>query len=220
MVGGRTMNPLPVLFEQTVAAAYRQFDDGVRRWRDVDFAEWLGLEQPRNIRQLIEANRAELEEHGKLHTVRAVSGERGPAAIEYWLTFLGARCWCKPTRPAAFAAVARIASLEIHRACGLLDRPQQLEHVLGVLDLAFPKLHQDFAVQLDPAAQQPSSMAARDWLARGYYPIPLPIRRRAHEAALLAARRRARRAILKWYVAHHRSGYLQTLRRQGKSNKG
>lgn len=41
-----------------VQAAYRQFEDGVRRWRDVDLADWLGRETPAQIREQIEAERA------------------------------------------------------------------------------------------------------------------------------------------------------------------
>lgn len=89
---------LPIQYEPIVEAAYRLFDDGERRWRDVDIAEWLGLEQPRNIRQVIQDNRADLERHGKLHVARAVSGERGPAATEYWLNFKQSMRLCTYSR--------------------------------------------------------------------------------------------------------------------------
>jgi hypothetical protein len=84
-----------------VEAAYRLFDDDVRRWRDLDLAEWLGLEQPRNIRQTIELNRSELERHGPLHAVRAVADRPqggGNAASEYWLTFEHAMVICSLSR--------------------------------------------------------------------------------------------------------------------------
>jgi hypothetical protein len=81
-----------------VEAAYRLFDDDVRRWRDLDLAEWLGLERPRDIRAVIERNRAELERHGELRLQTAVSGERGPAATEYWLRFEQALVVCTQSR--------------------------------------------------------------------------------------------------------------------------
>ena len=61
--------------------------DGEPRVRDVDLAERLGFDRPRDIRKLIERNRAEIEAFGTCATVALViKGERGSTpATEYWL---------------------------------------------------------------------------------------------------------------------------------------
>jgi hypothetical protein len=85
------MTALPVTeLEPIVEAHYRLFEDGVRRWRDTDIAEWLGMAQPRAIRRVIERNKAELEEHGVLRFESANSTDergRGRPAKEWWLAF-------------------------------------------------------------------------------------------------------------------------------------
>jgi hypothetical protein len=83
--------------EPVVEARYRLFDDGVRRWRDLDIAEWLGLDRERNIRtNLIQPNRAELERHGPLLESQAKTG--GRSATEYWLSFEHAMVICSQSR--------------------------------------------------------------------------------------------------------------------------
>jgi hypothetical protein len=85
--------------EPVVEACYRLFDDGVRRWRDLDIAEWLGLERERNIRtNLIQPNREELERHGPLLEIQATPRTGGPTATEYWLTFAQAMVICSQSR--------------------------------------------------------------------------------------------------------------------------
>jgi hypothetical protein len=85
-------------FEPIVEAAYQPCDDGVRRWRDLDIAEWLGLEQPRTIRTVIENNRSELELHGNLMALPSYSGERGRPGTDYWLIFEQAMVLCAVSR--------------------------------------------------------------------------------------------------------------------------
>lgn len=73
-----------------IGAKSRLFEDGIRRVLDLDLAEWNELAQPRNIRQVIEANREDLERHGPLHVARAMADRPqggGRSATEYWLTF-------------------------------------------------------------------------------------------------------------------------------------
>lgn len=61
--------------------------DGEPRTRDIDIAERLGFERPRDIRKLIERNLAEIEGFGVCATVARTSDERGGRpATEYWLT--------------------------------------------------------------------------------------------------------------------------------------
>lgn len=61
--------------------------EGEPRVRDIDLAQRLGFDRPRDIRKLIERNRAELESFGTCATVaRVVKGARGSTeATEYWL---------------------------------------------------------------------------------------------------------------------------------------
>lgn len=84
--------------EPVIEVAYRLFEDGVRRWRDIDFAEWLGLEQPRNIRQTIEANLKRIKRHGSMHAVRASVPGGGKTYTEYWLNFEQAMVLCNLSR--------------------------------------------------------------------------------------------------------------------------
>jgi len=64
----------------------KAFDDGPRAL-DLDIAERLGFERPRNIRKLIERNMSELLRFGTCSTVeRVVKGTRGSTKVkEYWL---------------------------------------------------------------------------------------------------------------------------------------
>ncbi len=57
------------------------------RVRDVDVAVRGGMKRPRDVRQLIERNRAELEIYGPLE-IRGAAPRNGPGrlAAEYWLT--------------------------------------------------------------------------------------------------------------------------------------
>jgi hypothetical protein len=55
---------------------------GVRRWKDLRVAEWLGYKQRRRIRALIHKNLAQLERHGTV-----VTATERPGCIEYWLNF-------------------------------------------------------------------------------------------------------------------------------------
>jgi hypothetical protein len=48
-------------------------------------AERLEFARPRDIRQLIERNREELERHGSLRHHTATPSGGGPAFTEYWL---------------------------------------------------------------------------------------------------------------------------------------
>ena len=53
---------------------------------DIRIGERLGLAQPLNIRQVIEANRAELETYGEVFTRTVKTGPRGGRpANEFWL---------------------------------------------------------------------------------------------------------------------------------------
>ena len=63
----------------------RPDDDGEPRLLDLDLAERLGYERPRDIRKLIERHMDTLIEFGKCATVARFSGERGPAADAYLL---------------------------------------------------------------------------------------------------------------------------------------
>ena len=54
--------------------------------RDLDIAERLGFERPRNIRNLIERNKAEIEAFGVCFAVKQTSGVKGGRpSQEYWL---------------------------------------------------------------------------------------------------------------------------------------
>lgn len=58
--------------------------DGEPRARDLDIAERLGFDRPRDIRKLIERNLAEIESFGTCAIVARVV--RGNPVSEYWLT--------------------------------------------------------------------------------------------------------------------------------------
>jgi hypothetical protein len=64
--------------------------DGEPRARDLDIAERLGFSRPRDIRQLIEGNKAELEGFGTLARRAAASIVSGKGRVmetqEYWLS--------------------------------------------------------------------------------------------------------------------------------------
>lgn len=61
--------------------------DGEPRARDLDIAERLGFERPRDIRKLIERNLPEIESFGVCATVARTPDQRGGRpATEYWLT--------------------------------------------------------------------------------------------------------------------------------------
>ncbi len=61
--------------------------DGEPRARDLDIAERLGFDRPRDIRKLIERNLPEIESFGVCATVARTPAERGGRpATEYWLT--------------------------------------------------------------------------------------------------------------------------------------
>jgi hypothetical protein len=74
-------------------------------------AEWLGIAQPRNIRQVIEANKAELEEHGDMHFENAYPepGQPERVANEYWLNVDQATTVCILSRTPRSAAGSGIA---------------------------------------------------------------------------------------------------------------
>jgi hypothetical protein len=73
-----------VALQQTIETAFTPFADGVRRWRDLDIAEWLGLAEPYSIRDTIERNRAELERHGVILVRQAkISGAGRPTSENY-----------------------------------------------------------------------------------------------------------------------------------------
>jgi molybdopterin synthase catalytic subunit len=59
--------------------------DDEPRVKDVRIAERLGMTQPLNIRQTIEANRGELERYGAIFTHRVKNTGRGRSATEYYL---------------------------------------------------------------------------------------------------------------------------------------
>lgn len=61
--------------------------DGEPRARDLDVAERLGFDRPRDIRKLIERNLVEIESFGVCATVARTPDDRGGRpATEYWLT--------------------------------------------------------------------------------------------------------------------------------------
>jgi hypothetical protein len=64
--------------------AIRPFEDGELRVVDLELAEQLGFERPRDIRKLIERNLPELERYGKCATA-SHKPDRGFDATEYWL---------------------------------------------------------------------------------------------------------------------------------------
>jgi phage antirepressor YoqD-like protein len=89
--------------EPTHALAIRQEPERINGWaivreddvalvRDLEIAERAGLAQPRNIRAVIEANRAEIEAFGPLRTRRVLNeisagfGVRIVEVDEFWLT--------------------------------------------------------------------------------------------------------------------------------------
>lgn len=61
--------------------------NGEPRVRDLEIAEGLGMSRPRDIRKLIDRNKAEFERFGTCATVARVSkGARGSTQVkEYWL---------------------------------------------------------------------------------------------------------------------------------------
>ncbi len=62
-----------------------RFEDGEYRVRDLDLAERLGFERPRDVRKLIERNRDELERYGRCASVAHRPPGGGPIATEHWL---------------------------------------------------------------------------------------------------------------------------------------
>jgi hypothetical protein len=61
---------------------------------DLRLAERLGYEALRQIRELIERNRSELERYGIIRTARKIQRGRGRPALEYYLTEAQALLLC------------------------------------------------------------------------------------------------------------------------------
>lgn len=59
--------------------------DNEPRILDIQLGELLGMSQPRNIRQLLESNRQELERYGIICTHNVQNQKRGRPATEYYL---------------------------------------------------------------------------------------------------------------------------------------
>lgn len=84
---------------EVVAAAYRAFEDGIRRWRDLDIAEWLGFETPHKIRHLIDRHLKELRRHGVLSTLDETPDPTGGRPSQaYWINFQQALVVCTLSR--------------------------------------------------------------------------------------------------------------------------
>jgi hypothetical protein len=67
-----------VLTEEMVLSAIEDEGDGVPRWRSLVVAGWLGYGRPRNIRNIILRNQAQLDTHGPLISHRfAVERSQG-----------------------------------------------------------------------------------------------------------------------------------------------
>jgi hypothetical protein len=131
-----------------VAAAYQPFEDGIRRWRDLDIARWLGQENPRTIRTVIEANRSELERHGSLMALPSNPGRQGGRpGIEYWLTFEQAMVICTQSRTAR-AEDVRTVMIQVFTAHvqGAAVMPR-LE--LRALDIAAEQIIRPLKVRMD-----------------------------------------------------------------------
>lgn len=87
--------------EAAIELSYRLFEDGVRRRRDLDLAEWLGLVEAYSIRDTITRNRAELKRHGILLARQAeTSSIGGRPGTETWLNFEQAMVVCTLSRTA------------------------------------------------------------------------------------------------------------------------
>jgi anti-repressor protein len=89
--------------------------DGDVRVLDADLGLRLGMARPTNIRQVIEANRAEIEAFGGLHSVRANPGPQGGRPSEvYYLNEEQALCTATlsraPNAPAVRAMLIRVWS--------------------------------------------------------------------------------------------------------------
>lgn len=60
--------------------------EGEPRVRDLDLADRLGFDRPRDIRKLVERNMLEIRDFGVCATVAQTSGARGGRpSTEYWL---------------------------------------------------------------------------------------------------------------------------------------
>lgn len=59
--------------------------EGVSRVRDLDVAERLGFERPRNIRKLITRHRSDLERFGPICSIWSKPGRVGRPSEEFWL---------------------------------------------------------------------------------------------------------------------------------------
>ncbi|QQR69078.1 MAG: hypothetical protein IPI58_09715 [Alphaproteobacteria bacterium] len=80
------------------------------RVRDLAIAERLGLANPRSIREMIDANKAELESYGSLSAVPTMIaiGKGGQREVtEYWLNEAQALLLCTFSRTAQAAQVRR-----------------------------------------------------------------------------------------------------------------
>ncbi|MCJ2098968.1 phage antirepressor KilAC domain-containing protein [Methylobacterium sp. E-046] len=89
--------------------------DGEARVLDADLGQRLGLARPTNIRQVIEANRAEIEAFGGLHSVRVNPGPQGGRPSDtFYLTEEQALCTATlsraPNAPAVRAMLIRLWS--------------------------------------------------------------------------------------------------------------
>ncbi|GEL44189.1 hypothetical protein MEX01_47800 [Methylorubrum extorquens] len=85
--------------------------EGEPRARDIDIAERLGLARPRNIRKLIENNRAELEAFGPIPLLREAKAGKGRPEEVYLLneeqSLLVATLSSAPNAPAVRAMLIR-----------------------------------------------------------------------------------------------------------------
>jgi len=147
--------------------------DGEPRVRDVDLAERLGYERPRDVRQLVARNRGELERYGAICERGAVQrsqtptgGAREVEVTECWLNEGQALLVCTLSRTDR-AADVREEVIRVFMAARRGQLPQQvpaisLEQIVAALmPLMAQTVAQTVALALAPITTQIALMEAR-----------------------------------------------------------
>lgn len=168
---------------------------------DVLLAERLGMANPRSIREMIEANRAELEGHGGLSAAPTNPGKKGGRPGKaYYLNEGQALVICALSRTANAAAVRHaLITVYMEYRRGLLGAP-----ALPPPAVAESQLCAGCFFSPPPAAAPPFPLMAaladmRDWLLNPGVEFRdgamLPAKTRGEREALIAAGQRLARVI-------------------------
>lgn len=119
-------------------------NDDEPRIKDIRLGERLGMAQPLNIRQTIEANRAELEAYGEVFTRRVKTGSKGGRpGIEYWLNEPQALLLCMFSRTDAASEVRR-ELIEVYMAWRHGKTPAAFDDTPAINRLAQDWAKKDF----------------------------------------------------------------------------